>query len=70
MSEIQVRVNGRSEPVADASLGALLARHEIGLDTRGVAIALNGTVLPREKWMKTLLNADDRIEIVQARQGG
>ncbi|MFC0218282.1 sulfur carrier protein [Pseudochelatococcus lubricantis] len=70
MSEIQVRVNGRSEQVGDATLAALLARHDIGLDTRGVAVALNGAVLPRDRWMLTALHADDRIEIVQARQGG
>ncbi|MGI6246992.1 MAG: sulfur carrier protein ThiS [Pseudochelatococcus sp.] len=70
MSEIQVRVNGRSEQVADATLASVLVRHAIAADTRGVAVALNGAVLPRDRWMRTMLNADDRIEIVQARQGG
>lgn len=66
----EVRVNGRPEPLSDATVAALLARHDIGEDTRGVAVALNGAMLPRAQWAHTPLNPDDRIEIVQARQGG
>ncbi|MFT0893254.1 sulfur carrier protein ThiS [Pseudochelatococcus sp. G4_1912] len=70
MSEIEVRVNGLPEVLMEATMAALLARHDIAPDTKGVAIALNGTMLPRAEWIDTKLNANDRIEIVHARQGG
>ena len=37
---------------------------------RGVAIALDGEVVPRGEWATTSLPADARIEVVQAVQGG
>lgn len=70
MNEIEVRVNGQPEVLADAAMLSLLARYDITLETHGVAVALNGTVLPRNQWDATRLNASDRIEIVHARQGG
>lgn len=70
VSNREVCVNGRPEPLSDATVAALLARHAIAMDTKGVAVALNGAVLPRARWSETPLNADDRIEIVHARQGG
>ena len=36
----------------------------------GVAVALNGAVVPRSRWSFTLIAAGDDIEIVTAVQGG
>jgi len=65
-----IRVNGRSEPLAAATLMALLEQRDIPAGARGVAVAVNGAVVPRADWAATRLNADDSIEIVRARQGG
>ena len=65
-----IRINGESEPLAAATIAALLEDKEIGADARGVAVALNGTVVPRQAWGDTRLNAGDDVEIVRARQGG
>ncbi|MGB8742803.1 MAG: sulfur carrier protein ThiS, partial [Xanthobacteraceae bacterium] len=35
---------------------------------RGVAVALNGAVVPRAAWRDTLLRTGDSVEIVRARQ--
>ncbi|MGV6873710.1 sulfur carrier protein ThiS [Pseudochelatococcus sp. B33] len=67
---MEVRVNGRPEPLSGKTVAALLARHDINPETKGIAVALNGAVLPRARWAETPLNADDRIEIVHAKQGG
>jgi sulfur carrier protein len=37
---------------------------------RGVAVAVNGTVVPRSRWDATVLNPGDRVEIVTAAAGG
>jgi sulfur carrier protein len=39
-------------------------------DGRGVAAAVDGEVIPRAQWATHALIADDRIEVLQAVQGG
>lgn len=64
-----VMVNGREEAVAARTLAALI--DEKGIEGgRGVAVALNGAVVPRAAWAATAINAGDAVEIVQAKQGG
>lgn len=70
VTEATIRVNGAYVPLADSSLLALLADRGIPLDRRGIAIAVNGAVVPRSVWHTTLLCAGDDVEIVIARQGG
>lgn len=36
----------------------------------GVAVAINNTVVPKTQWGETKLNANDRILIIAATQGG
>lgn len=38
--------------------------------TRGMAVALNDTVVPRSAWSQTTVNDGDRVEIVTAVPGG
>jgi sulfur carrier protein len=68
--EASITVNGRSEPLTCSELTALLERMEIGETTRGVAVAINGAVVPRAAWAGTRLGPGDRVEVVRARQGG
>ena len=65
-----VRVNGEDEPLSVGTLEALLAAKEIAPDRRGVAVALNGNVVPRARWAETRLAGGDIVEIVLAKQGG
>jgi sulfur carrier protein len=37
---------------------------------RGVAVALNGEVVPRGRWAETPLSDGDRVEVLTAAQGG
>ena len=68
--QASIRVNGESEPLAAATLEALLAEKAVDTEQRGIAVALNGAVVPRAAWPKTQLRPGDSIEIVRARQGG
>src|SRR5439155_22781467 len=65
-----IRVNGADEPLSVPTLSALLALKDIPPERRGIAIALNGAVVPRTAWSTTPLRAGDAVEIVLARQGG
>jgi sulfur carrier protein len=70
MSEAQIRVNGESEPLVAATIEVLLAEKAVDTGQRGVAVALNGAVVPRAAWRDTPLKPGDNVEIVRARQGG
>jgi sulfur carrier protein len=66
----EIRVNGESEPFSAATLEALLAEKAGDTGQRGIAVALNGAVVPRSAWRDTALHPGDSVEIVRARQGG
>jgi sulfur carrier protein len=70
MTQQTIRVNGESEPLATATVEALLAEKAVDTGQRGIAVALNGAVVPRAAWPDTVLKPGDSVEIVRARQGG
>jgi sulfur carrier protein len=47
-----------------------LAEKEIDCSRGGVAVALNGEVVPRAEWDQTPVKPDDKIEIVHIVRGG
>jgi sulfur carrier protein len=65
-----IRVNGQDEPLAVDTLAALLADKAVDTGQRGIAVAINGSIVPRAAWPQTQLRAGDSVEIVRARQGG
>ena len=65
-----IQVNGKDEFVAASTVAALLEGREIGANARGIAVALNGAVVPRAAWRQTTLSPGDRVEIVRVLQGG
>lgn len=68
---IQVSINGTATTIENnATLDQLLHRVGITSDSTGVAVALNETVVPREKWNRTAPQPGDRVEIIHAVQGG
>lgn len=64
-----ISLNGVPEPLTAATVAALIAEKEIAGE-RGIAVALNGSVIPRAAWGETPLHGGDAVEIVRARQGG
>jgi len=69
---IKVTVNGDIREVpAGYPLTSLLEDAGIDVeDARGVAVALNESVLRQQDWDDVTLAADDTVEIVTAQQGG
>jgi sulfur carrier protein len=63
-------VNDKPRPLsATGNVVALLS--ELGLAGRkGVAVAINGAVVPRSEWPTRSLAAADRVLVIQATQGG
>jgi sulfur carrier protein len=66
----RIRINGEDEDLLVPTLAALLAEKAVDTAQRGIAVALNGSVVPRAAWGETKLKPGDNVEIVRARQGG
>lgn len=67
---MRVYLNGKPYTDAPGRLIEMLAREGITKDLKGVAVACNGSVVPRSLWEETSLSDGDQIEIVKIMQGG
>ena len=66
-----IYLNGdETELRAGATLAQALALLGLQLDARGVAVAIDGEVLARERWAQIALHDGARVEVVAAIQGG
>lgn len=64
-----VQLNGAPHTLPDGTdLAAVVAGLAAG--PRGIAVAVNGCVVPRDRWPGTVLRAGDRVEVLSASQGG
>lgn len=55
--------------IGETVVGAL-ARLGLSVDARGVAVAVDGEVVPRAAWETFALSDDARVEVLTAMQGG
>tara|TARA_Y100000031_G_C8064355_1_gene312125 strand:+ start:274 stop:480 length:207 start_codon:yes stop_codon:yes gene_type:complete len=68
---VKIILNGNEKDVNNGTnLLDLLSQSKISNDKQGVAVAINEDVISREEWKQIKLKQNDRIEIIQAVQGG
>jgi sulfur carrier protein len=66
-----VIVNGTPRALDPGTdVAALVATLAASPSARGVAVAVNGAVVPRARWAATALADGDRVEVLTAVQGG
>jgi sulfur carrier protein len=64
-------LNGqRSDVHPGETVAAALERLGLAADAKGVAVAVDGEVLPRACWETFALPSDARVEVLTAMQGG
>ncbi len=64
-------LNGENSDLnAGDTVAAALARLDIGPDAKGIAVAVDGAVVPRGAWEAFALSEDARVEVLTAMQGG
>jgi sulfur carrier protein len=64
-------LNGqRSDVGAGDTVAQVLARLGLQADARGIAVAVDGEVLPRVVWREFELPEGARVEVLTAMQGG
>jgi sulfur carrier protein len=64
-----VMVNGERREVGEEATVASLVE-QLSASPRGVAVAIDGEVVPRARWAATSLPDGARVEVVAAIQGG
>jgi sulfur carrier protein len=66
-----IRLNGEDSDLrAGETVAAVLARLDLTIDARGVAVAVEGEVVPRADWQCFALGEHARVEVLTAMQGG
>ncbi len=64
-----IQVNGTPR-VLGPGASVKIVVDEVAAMPRGVAVALNGEVVPRGAWAETVLRDGDRVEILSVAPGG
>jgi thiazole synthase len=68
---MRIELNGEARELADGATLAEAARVAGAADgARGVAVALDGEVVPRSEWERTTLREGQAVEVLAAIQGG
>ncbi len=68
---MKVKINGKEEDLREGiDLQTLLREKGIKLREVGLAVALNGQVIPKSQYSKTKLKEGDEVEIVHIVGGG
>lgn len=70
MKSTRLRVNGEERLFAGVADVAALVRTLAGGEAEGVAVAVNGEIVPRKQWREREVQDGDAIEIVRPVQGG
>lgn len=68
---MQVSVNGEPRDLpTGATVASVVELLDAAPEGRGVAVALEGEVVPRAAWSRTELREGAKVELVVAAQGG
>ena len=68
---MKIKINGEEKVFEnELSLKELVENELNSREPKGVAVAINYNIVPKQKWSETKVKENDEIEIVQAVQGG
>lgn len=66
---MKVQLNNEVVEITSDKLQELITSKSLQ-DKKGIALAINEEIIPRDKWDSTSLNENDKILIITATQGG
>ncbi len=68
---MRIEVNGEMVDLPDStSVAHAVASAGVDSGRRGLAVAVDGDVVPRSSWDRVRLREGQRVEVVEAIQGG
>lgn len=65
---MKITINGKTEDVSVSTIAELAVIKNV--PAKGVAITMNGSVIPRKQWEATTITPDADIIIIKAFAGG
>ena len=67
---MNVTINGESSDVADGARVADVVSKLAGGRKEGIAVAMNGEIVPRSAWSEVAVRENDKLEVLSAIGGG
>ena len=67
---MEIQLNNQSKEIASCTSIQQLLDEVVGQKQKGIAVAVNNTVVPKAVWVNHMLQANDNIFIIKAAQGG
>jgi len=68
---MEITLNGQKMMLSQPqTLAEFLRSRQITKETRGVAVARNGRIVPRPTWDECRLETEDELEVIHAVAGG
>jgi sulfur carrier protein len=67
---MNISFNSEAQEIPDQSLLINLLENRGLQNSKGIAVAVNGNVIPRQNWADTTLSNNDSILVIKAAQGG
>ena len=65
-----INVNGESREVEAGAIAELLAELGLSPERPGIAVAVEGSLVPRRAWAEHAIAEGESVEIITAVQGG
>lgn len=69
-ADATITVAGEPRAWRGQTVRDVIAEYGIDPEWRGIAVAVNASIVPRRAWATTRLTPDDRVEIVVPKSGG
>ena len=70
MNISKILFNGKLEVITAKNINELLLQKGITPTMKGIAVAINGSVIPRDNWKSKDITSGDEVEIVKPFKGG
>ncbi|MCD6018872.1 MAG: thiS [Bacteroidetes bacterium] len=67
---MEITLNDKNHSLTENSSLYDLVLAQLGDKQKGIAVAVNDTVIPKSQWETYLIKSNDQILIIKATQGG
>lgn len=67
---MEITLNDQNQSVKENSSLNDLVLSQLGDKQKGIAVAVNDTVIPKSEWENHIIKSNDQILIIKATQGG
>lgn len=67
---MEIKFNNQTQVIQEHTTVQFVLNHLVGEKQKGIAVAVNNTVVPKDQWNSYLLQPDDAVLVIKATQGG